>query len=314
MKPSSLQISSLVVFLSVSRAYAADPLSYNTGSLGTVGDGVHSPEPLLDQPGALAAYNDYSVTYGGGTRTTVPFLAALNPLVNSPFTIEFWAKPTGSDGDDAPVSNRVATGNRSGWVFFQRGPTEGWNLRMYDGNGSAVGWDLTGGTANFNVWSHVVAVWTGSAALLYVNGALADNSNVDGRSGVYVPNTASSVDAIFGVGALLNGASPYEGSVDEIAFYPTALTSGQIAGHFDAAANPVPDTYSNLVKADGAIEYLQQNPPTIKLTFAAGQPTVDFTGVLSKSVGLMAWEDLVVTSPYVVPTPVPDKLFFRAHR
>src|SRR5690606_32812084 len=136
-------------------------------------------------------------------------------------------------------------------------------------------------------WSHVVAVWTGSAALLYVNGTLADNSNLDGLDGGYVPNTAASVNAIFGVGALLNGATPYEGSVDEIAFYPTALMATQIAAHFEAAADPAPDAYSTLVKADGAIEYLQQNPPMVKLAVVSGQPTVTFTGILSKSIGLV---------------------------
>lgn len=70
-------------------AHAADPLSYNTGSLGTVGDGTHVGNPELDQPGALVAVGDHSVIYGGGSRTTVPFLTALNPPASNPFTIEF---------------------------------------------------------------------------------------------------------------------------------------------------------------------------------------------------------------------------------
>jgi len=293
---------------------AAADLSYNTGSLGTLGDGTHAGGAVLDQPGALPAFGDYSVSYTGGARTTVPFRPQLNPASGSPFTIEFWAKPVSSDGDDAPVSNRVATGNRSGWVFFQRAPDVGWNLRMYDGNGSAYGWDLTGGTSAFGVWTHVVGVWSGSSATLYVNGVLADDSNGAGLSGIYNANTATSIDAFFSVGALFSGLSPYNGSVDEVAFYPTALSATQIANHFTAAASPAPGAYSSLGLTDGAVEYLQQNPPTVKLVGTGKPPTVTFTGILSQSTDLTTWEDLVATSPYTPTGPLPSKLFFRAHR
>jgi hypothetical protein len=44
------------------------------------------------------------------------------PVLNStaPFSIEFWGYSFTSDNDDAPVDNRIATGNRPGWAFFQR--------------------------------------------------------------------------------------------------------------------------------------------------------------------------------------------------
>ena len=66
--------------------------------------------------------------------------------------------------------------------------------------------------------------------------------------------------------------------------------------------------------ADGADEYLQQNPPEAKFTFVAGNPTVTFTGILSESPALVSWTDLVVTSPYTASGPHPGKLFFRCHR
>lgn len=307
------QISALVFFSTLS-VQAADPLSYNTGSLGTLGDGTHTAAPLLDQPGALATFHDYSVVYGSGSRTTLPILAALNPPASSPFTIEFWAKPSSQDGDDAPVANRTYSGNRTGWVFFQRDQAAGWNFRMYNGNGSAYGWEMEGGTSNHHVWSHVVGVWTGSSALLYVNGVLADDINKPGQNGVYVENSISNPEAILSIGALYNGGSPSQGAVDEIAFYPTALSAGKIANHFAAAANPAADAYSSVVLADGATLHLQQNPPTVKLSLAGGVPKVTFTGVLSQSEKLIDWQQLPVASPYEVPLPAPAKLFFRAER
>lgn len=62
-------------FLSLAAAAHADDLSYNTGSLGTAGDGTHVGNPELDQPGALTVFDDHSVAYTIGRRTTVPFLA-----------------------------------------------------------------------------------------------------------------------------------------------------------------------------------------------------------------------------------------------
>jgi hypothetical protein len=285
--------------------------SYNTGSLGTVADGLNSAGVLINQTGAVRAGDDRATSYGASQNTTIPYLEQLNPPTESPFSIEFWARPSGSDDDDAPVFNRVSDGDRSGWVFFQRDAATGWNLRMYDGIGSNVGWDLTGGTAPLDAWSHVVAVWTGSAARLYVNGQLADSTNAADRSGNYL----ASPSATFSVGAYDSGLSPYNGLVDEIAFYPTALAPARILAHFQAATSPTAGAYRTAILADAPLLYLQQNPPSIELSFPDGTPTVTFTGVLSQSESLASWTDLLVTSPYAVPAENrPQALYFKVRR
>jgi hypothetical protein len=147
-----------------------------------------------------------------------------------------------------------------------------------------------------------------------VNGGLADDINGGGLTGTYNASTDASIDAFFCAGALFNGSSPYNGMVDEVAFYPTALSATQIAKHFTAAASPMVGAYSSLVLADGALEYLQQNPPTISLAGAGKALVVTFTGILSQSPDLTTWEDLSVTSPYTLAGPLPGKLFLRAHR
>jgi hypothetical protein len=182
---------------------------------------------------------------------------------------------------------------------------------MYDGVGSNVGWDLTGGTAPLDAWSHVVAVWTGSAPLLYVNGELADSTNAAERSGNYL----ASASATFSVGAYDSGLSPYNGLVDEIAFYPTALAPARILAHFQAATSGTAGAYRASVLADAPLLYLQQNPPSLELTFPDGTPTVTFTGVLSQSESLASWTDLLVTSPYAVPAENrPKALYFKVRR
>jgi hypothetical protein len=237
----------------------ATTISPNTGSLGSAANGTNANSVTFG-PGVVTAGGDQSAVYDGiaGTNTVIPFQSGLNPAASSPFTIEFWARPTASDNDDAPVSNRISSGNRSGWIFFQRDAATGWNFRMYNGVGSALGWDLTGGSAPLNSWSHVIATWNGSAARLYVNGSLADSTNDPAASGAY---NASTSGVPFVVGSNDTGASPSTGSVDEVAFYPTVLSDAQILGHFNTVSSPTADTYQSLVRSDGALLQLSNNVP-----------------------------------------------------
>ena len=245
----------VAVLLSPVAARAATT-SYNTGSLGPAANGTNA-DSVTFGPG-VTADGDQSAVYTGatGSNTVVPFQPALNPASASPFTVEFWARPTASDNDDAPVSNRVASGNRSGWVFFQRAGDVGWNFRMYNGNGSGLRWDLTGGTATLDAWSHVVATWDGSAAQLFVNGQPADSSNDPAATGVYNASTS----ATFTV-AMSDTGSPFTGSVDEVAFYNAALSPAQILSHYTTGTGGAAGAYQSLVRADGALLQLSNNVP-----------------------------------------------------
>lgn len=255
---SSLATAAALV-LAAASAHAATT-SPNTGSLGAAANGTNA-DSVTFGPGAVTAGGDSAATYTGatGSITSIPFQAGLNPASGSPFSIEFWARPTAFDNDDSPVSNRVAAGNRSGWAFFQRDAATGWNFRMYNGNGSALGWDLTGGTAPLDTWTHVVATWNGTAAQLFVNGVLADNTNDSALNNVYNANTAATSPNF--LVAATDTASPLAGSVDETAFYNSALTPAQILNHFNAASSPTAGTYHSLVRTDGALLQLSNNVP-----------------------------------------------------
>jgi len=258
----------VLLVLTTTGARAAT-ISYNTGSLGPAANGTNADQVTFG-PGAVTG-GDQSAVYDNTFphNTVVPYQPALNPASTSPFTIEFWARPVATDDDDAPVSNRVAAGNRSGWVFFQR--ATGWNLRMYNGSGSTVGVSLTGGTSTIDEWSHVVATWDGTAALLYVNGALADDTN--DAVGGYNANPAATAGS-FIVGSS-DTSSGFNGSVDEVAFYNTALTPGQIQNHFTSGTTGAAGAYHNLVRTDGALLQLSNNvipEPSAVMLLAIGAP------------------------------------------
>jgi uncharacterized protein (TIGR03382 family) len=251
-----------VVAALVSTAAAnAATTSINSGSLGAPGNGTNSDLVTLGVAGPLADPNDTAAGYGGGTtttpsNTTVPHNAALNPSATSPFSIEFWANPANNvtDGSGpAPVFNRVSSGNRSGWVFFQRAANEGWNFVMYNGSGNTVGIRLTGGTYTPGTWTHVVAVWDGTTPRLFVDGQDTGAPVTPGDPGGY----AASTSAIFSVGSYETGANSYTGLIDETAFYATALSPAQILNHYNAASNPTPGAYASIIQNDGAVLYLR---------------------------------------------------------
>jgi hypothetical protein len=237
----------------------ANDIAYNSGSLGAAGNGTHGPGVVHNVPGALVGDPDTAAGYndvGGAKHTYVQYNAALNPPATSPFTIEYWAKPDVNVTDvpgPCPLFNRVSAGNRSGWVFFQRSPTTGWNFRMYNGSGNSLGIDISGGSNNAGTWSHIVAVWDGSQASLYVNGSLV--AGPVSPSGGYNASTA----AIFSVGSYDDGIqNPFNGSVDEVAFYPTALSAGTILAHYQNGTNPTPPTtYGSLILSSNPVEYLR---------------------------------------------------------
>ncbi len=271
MKPQLISSLSAVALLCSSAQ--AVTTSINSGSLGAAGNGTNTDAVALGVAGPLAAAGDTAAGYSGGStgtpvNTTVPFNAALNPASSSPFTIEFWANPATNvtDGSGpAPVFNRVSSGDRSGWVFFQRSATQGWNFAMYNGTGSTVGYNITGGTYTPGAWTHVVAVWDGATPSLYVDG-VNTSAAVSGPGGYNASGTA-----IFSVGAYDTGANPFTGAIDETAFYSAALSPAQILAHYNAAANTTPGFYSNLVVSDGAVLYLNNVPePTSAVLMLLG--------------------------------------------
>ena len=254
----------------------------NSGSLGSAGNGLYlgaghrALGVLAADPNAAASFD------GSGVRVAVPFTSALNPPASQPFTIEAWVLPTieGLGNAQAPLFNRHSPPNdapRQGWVFFQRGSTNsdgsGFNFRMYNQNGSSQSIDITGGSYGVGQWAYLVAVWNGTAATLYVNGV-----NVGSQTNTYVANT----DSPFSIGAYGTnnpGDNPFTGSIDEVAFYPTALTAAQIGNHYTNALSNSPSTnYSSVVLVDGAVEYLRLNEASPLYNVAVNSGSIGAAG------------------------------------
>ena len=224
-------------------------------NLGSVGDSANafylgvSSHPVT---GALAGSTDSAAYFDGtaGSYALVPYLPALHPA--APFTVEAWLNPgTSFDVGSGTLGCALSAGQfaspRTGWLIYQS--ETGWNLRMYDNNGTATSLNITGGEAPTpGLWYHVVAVYDGTTAKLYVNGQVAAEGTPTG----YVPGASGGL----AIAGRADASFYWNGSADEVALYPTALSASQVAQHFSTGTSATPATpYQTMVLSSAPLAY-----------------------------------------------------------
>jgi Concanavalin A-like lectin/glucanases superfamily len=172
----------------------------------------------------------------------IPFHPELSPTTGdgqhgAPFSVECWVKPNTRPSDySSPLAmfghygDPDPFGNASGWNIYQTplsGGSAFWAFNLKNGA-------LITATAVPIVpvqWYHLVATFNGSTLLFYVNGVM--RVSAGGITGYYADNLH---DGQIGAGDN-TGFLPFEGDVDEVAFYTNVLSSGQIQTHYQAGTN-----------------------------------------------------------------------------
>jgi len=339
--PAVIQADSPVVYLRLDELSDGPPATLNLGNSRNAGQATPTVEVVRPVPSAIAG-GGTDTAYGfhhrnGSAVTSIPWITENNPDASVPFTLEAWFRPT-SDRQNpgaAPIANRyVSSGNRTGWVIFQRAPNEesaggdgvGWNFRMFTGTGSSGQDVVTGVPFTLGEWQHVVVTWTPTSdsgagngswfgvLASYVNGEAAAVN----ESALYAANTNPTEDGSapsdLGVGAY-NAASglgnnPFEGDIDEVAFYNNyLLTADQIRSHYQAGTNalaaPPYATQVFMAAYDGAGTQRSMPATYLRLSDPASFPAASL-GTL----GSVANGSLVVTTNDIAgPRPPEDAGF-----
>lgn len=183
---------------------------------GTISGGV-----TLNQPGALAD-GDLAMAFNGSdgkARVAAPTYAVPNT-----FTVEVWFKTT-SNAQMGCWSNRE--GNPAG-LYFGLGSGKAFTYHT-----SATPPQINGTrVVNNGSWHHYVLAHDGATARIYLDGVL-DTSAAQTHPGG---------TGIISIGCDQPNSAFWNGSLDEVAVYPTALTAQQIADHVAAASLPAPGT------------------------------------------------------------------------
>jgi len=264
---------------------AADTAT-NSGTAGDIGNAYYyniqnnavNPtfNPEHGQKGALAGANtDTAVTFDGADNYIMMALPdetdSLNP--QGPFSAEVWLNPSDT-GTNCPLSFADVTGlegNADGWLLYHAGTA--WNLTMFDANTNETAVNISGGTATPGSWSHVVAVYDGTNAYLYVNGQPVAQAS----AAAFVPNKSGQLT----IGARGDENFFFPGSADEVAIYTNILSSADVLTHYQNGTNALRVTpYNVLVEARNPLLYYRLNEPAYTAPDPSSLPAATNLGTL----------------------------------
>lgn len=157
---------------------------------------------------------------GVDDRVEIANAAVLNP--SSQLSIEAWVKPTRTSGRNAIVNKGNAYE-----LFIDNGVLKA-GLKI----AGTPTWNVFG-TQNIpaNEWSHVALVFDGNRATIHLNGqqagALSLSGSLDSTPlGLFIGDKAD---------AITLPSAPFEGIIDEVAFYDKALSQETITSHYGEA-------------------------------------------------------------------------------
>ena len=183
----------------------------------------------LNQPSALAS--DPNPAIGVVTNGYVEVKNAASLNFAGDFSIEAWAKPTVVNGVGGAIVHKGGPTGNSVWQYrLSLTSSNQWRGTVYVG---ATAFTVTAPAAATTAWTYLVLTKSGSTLTLYVNGSAVASATATGTI-----NTNAGVLAIGRTGA--SATDYFNGSIDEVAVYPAALTAARVTAHYAAAAAPPP--------------------------------------------------------------------------
>lgn len=195
-----------------------------TDSSGNGRNGTYNG-PTLGATGLLTGDANTSADFDGtNDRCTVTYNAGWMAPAN--WTIEAWFNTDTTSGA-AVIAGRQASGNAR-WSITRSGT--GLVFR-FNSNGSS-GWnDLTvASVVTTGQTYHVVGTWDGTTRRLYLNGS---------QIGSDTPGFTPSGTAGLSIGSWFDlSAEWFNGRIDEVAYYGTALSSTRVGAHYTAGITP----------------------------------------------------------------------------
>jgi Concanavalin A-like lectin/glucanases superfamily len=186
-------------------------------------DGAYRGGVTLGQPGALVGDADTSAAFGG-VDGLVSIPNGGLPEGGASFSLEAWTYCVGNSrtgaigygtimGSGADLNHRLLYNTGNGQLLTQ-----------FDGDFHST----TNASPVLNAWHHVVYTFDSSASTerLYLDGGLAGAHTT----------TLPTWNASFDLGAYDAADYMWNGRLDEVAIYGTALSPGRVAAHFGAGS------------------------------------------------------------------------------
>jgi hypothetical protein len=195
-------------------------------ALDSSGNGHHGSYQgglLQEQPGVLAG-NAAATFADNNDHIEIP--GPFGFTGTTPFSVEAWF--VGSAPQGQIVSKMSYDGMAySGWFLSTAVPPTSVRFNRLVASGSGI----DGGTIVPDQWHHVVAVFDGTTALLYLDGVKVNDITQSGDLAAVTPSVRIGDGDTWG---------NFQGTIDEVAIYDQALSASRIAAHYAAAVGPTP--------------------------------------------------------------------------
>jgi Concanavalin A-like lectin/glucanases superfamily len=210
--------------------YRLDELSGDALDRGSAhANGVYGAETTRGAAGLLTGDSDLAVGIVPMDAGVPAIVSVANNLRLEPamtMTVECWIRAS---------SHFSGSGRIVSYGQDETSPYETYVLQAFDGHAEMylanVGY-VTGSTVLSNATTYyLAATYDGASLIVYVNG------NVDGTksfSGAIGPYGMTPGLGIGGGASGVSAADQFDGTIDEVAIYGSALTGTRIAAHYDA--------------------------------------------------------------------------------
>ena len=198
----------------------------DSGSLGVNGT---ANGPTLGQSGIPGVVNGKAASFDG-TNDRIE-VATNNGFYNDKsWTVEAWIKCGTSLANEYNTIARRGSGGSYVLLRVRGSSTSNPNrVEAYVSTGSgSVTLITASNTVNDNNWHHVVMTADGSTIRLYLDGSQKDSKTYPGGS--------VSIGTSQFIGTAENLSEWFSGSLDEVAFYGSALSAQRITDHYNAGA------------------------------------------------------------------------------
>ncbi|HEY7198104.1 MAG TPA: LamG domain-containing protein [Gaiellaceae bacterium] len=194
---------------------AADSKGSNTGT--------YTNTPILGQNGALAGDNNDSVRFTAANSQYVDIPAAATLDLTTGMTLEAWIR-TSTLGSNATIIAKSSAGGGSGYRLQRNGTN---NTASFVTAGT-TGTTLNSATSiNDGAWHQIVVTYNGgNTKRIYIDGQL--DASVTNLTGTL--NTTANALRI----AAQQAGNYWDGWIDEVAVYNTALAGATVLDHYNA--------------------------------------------------------------------------------